>query len=77
MNKRDAFALVLENQASVENAGNRREALVLVFYKYIYCNYNFSKLQTKYKNRVVVQNKSNLSMKIILYNTWKLQQIKF
>jgi hypothetical protein len=48
MNKRDAFALVLENQASVENAGNRREALVLVFYKYIYCNYNFSKLHTKY-----------------------------
>jgi hypothetical protein len=73
MNKRDAFALVLENQASVEDAGNRSRALVLVFYKYIYCNYNFSKLQTKYKKRVVVQNKSNLLMKFILYNTWTFQ----
>jgi hypothetical protein len=30
-----------------------------------------------YKNRVVVQNKSNLLLKIILYNTLTLQQIKF
>ncbi len=31
MNKRDSFALVLEKQASVENAGNQRKALILMF----------------------------------------------
>jgi hypothetical protein len=31
MNKSDAFALVLENQASVEDAGNHRKASILMF----------------------------------------------
>ncbi len=39
--------------------------------------FNYLFVKAGHKKRVVVQNKSSLLLKIILYNTLRLQQINF